>query len=187
MGMSRPSRRLEDEAALWGDERLPGISGTGGSSSPLSHRRHRRPPPGPPPPPPGARRRRDEVGAEQIGDAGVVVEPELVLLRLLVDAGAAADHLVELDGGLQVAEEHDGVQALDVHAGLQQVHGAGDEGALAGAAHRLDHVGAVVRAAHALEGVVVLRLVACSPGTSAHRGCSSAWRRGRRESRGCRR
>ncbi len=45
----------------------------------------------------GARRLGDEVGAEQAGDVGVVVEPELVLLRLFVDALAAPDHLEELD------------------------------------------------------------------------------------------
>jgi hypothetical protein len=40
--------------------------------------------------------------------------------------------------------------------GFQQIHGAGDEGALARAAHRHDHVRSVVGPAHALEGVVVL-------------------------------
>ncbi|MEI2707325.1 MAG: hypothetical protein V9E89_19275 [Ilumatobacteraceae bacterium] len=97
--------------------------------------------------------------------------------RLFVDACAAADHLVELDRRLQVAEEDDGIQPLDVHAGLQQVDRAGDEGAFAGAAHRLDHVGAVVRAAHAFEGVVVLRRLAAARGTIARRGCSCAARR----------
>src|SRR3989339_868008 len=43
------------------------------------------------------RRLGDEVGAEQMGNIGVVVEPELVLLSFLMDAGAAPDHLVELD------------------------------------------------------------------------------------------
>ena len=59
---------------------------------------------------------------------------------------------------MQVAEEDDGVEALDVDAGFEQVYGAGDEGALAGAAHDLD----LVRAAGggAFEGVVVLALFA---------------------------
>ena len=77
-----------------------------------------------------------------------------------MDARTAPDHLVELDGRLQIAEEHHGVQALDVHAGFQQVHRAGDEGALARAAHRFDQVRAVVRSAHAFEGVMVLRRLA---------------------------
>ena len=168
-----PIAATEDEAALRVDDDVwPPISATAGPSSPLAIAA------GvatvTPAAATGARRLGDEVGAEQVGDAGVVVEPELVFLRLFVDAGAAPDHLVELDGRLQVAEEHHGVQALDVHAGLQQIHGAGDEGAFAGAAHGLDHVGAVVGAAHALEGVVVLGRLAVAPCTSARRGCSSA-------------
>src|SRR5690606_26235066 len=43
----------------------------------------------------------DEVHAKQVGHTGVVVEPEFVFLRFFVDAGAAPDHLVELDGRLQ--------------------------------------------------------------------------------------
>ena len=40
-----------------------------------------------------------KVGAEEVGDVGVVVEPEFVFLGLFVGAGAAPHHLVELDGG----------------------------------------------------------------------------------------
>ena len=177
----------EDEAALRGDDHvLPADLGHRRAvaraiaarhrSSPPSPRHHRR-----------ARRLGDEVGAEQVGDVGVVVEPELVFLRLFVDAGAAPDHLVELDRRLQVAEEHHGVEPLDVHAGLQQVHGAGDEGALAGAAHRLDHVGAVVGAAHALEGVVVLGRLPVLLAPADVEVVHVHGPRGRRGSRGCRR
>ena len=106
----------------------------------------------------------DEVGAEQVGDAGVVVEPELVLLRRLVDARAASDHLIERDARLQVAKEHHRVEPLDVHAGGQQIDGAGDKAAFARAAHLLDQIGAAL--CGALERVVILRrrAVLAAPG-----------------------
>ena len=148
----------EDEAALRGDERLAWNlrhgRGFAASATTSTARRFTAAASATA----GARRIGDEVGAEEVGDTSVVVEPELVFLGFLMDARAAPDHLVKLDRGVQVTEENHGVEPLDVHAGLQQVYGAGDEGSLAGAAHRLDHVRAVVGAAHALEGVVVLRL-----------------------------
>jgi hypothetical protein len=46
----------------------------------------------------GTWRSGNEVGAEQVGDPGVVLHPELVLLSRLINAGAAADHLIESNG-----------------------------------------------------------------------------------------
>src|SRR5262249_2504743 len=65
----------------------------------------------------------DKVGAEQIGDSCVVIEPELVFLGLLVDASAAPDHLIESNGGFQVTEENHGVDPLDIHSSFEQIDG----------------------------------------------------------------
>ena len=82
----------------------------------------------------------------------------------LVDARATAHHLVEQDGRRQVAEEHHRVQALDVHAGGQQVDGAGDEAALCRPTQRRQQLGTTL--VGALEGVVVLgcAALAAAPG-----------------------
>ncbi len=111
MGTSRPSRRLRMKRPCGVMSVLPGISGTGGvvgsGPGPGGFRSFAASTTATT----GTRWIGDEIGAEEIGDAGVVVEPELVFLRLLMDAGAAPDHLVELDGGFQITEEDDGVKA----------------------------------------------------------------------------
>lgn len=101
------------------------------------------------------RRLTNEGCAEQSGDTGVVVEPELIFLGFFMDAGAATNHLIERDRRFQVPEEHHRVQPLDIHAGRQEVHGAGDEAAFARAAHLLDEVCAPFSGA--FEGIMPFR------------------------------
>ena len=75
----------------------------------------------------GGRRRRNELRAKERGRAGVVEDAEHQLAGLLVDARAAANHLVEQNRRLDVAEEDDVANARDVDAGGEQVLGGGDE------------------------------------------------------------
>ena len=112
------------------------------------------------PPATGPRRGCDKVRAKKFGDPSVIVEPELVLLRLFVNPCPASDHLIKFDRRFQIPEENHSVETLNVYASFQQIHRAGYERALAGTAHRLDQLRSVVHAAHALEGVVILRLPA---------------------------
>ena len=76
--------------------------------------------------------------------AEAVEDGEVALVRVLLAlAGAAAEHLLEQDAGLDRAEEDDELQVGDVHAGAHQVHGDGDAG-----------VGAVAELADALQRAV---------------------------------
>ena len=70
---------------------------------------------------------RRERHAEQPRGAGVVVDREHQLAGRLVDARTPADHLVEGDRALHVAEKRDVPHAGHVHARRQQLHRGRDE------------------------------------------------------------
>ncbi len=74
-------------------------------------------------------------------------------MRGFVDAGAASDHLIKQNTGFQITEKYHGIEPFYIDAGGQQVHGAGNKSAFAGAAHRFDQFAPAVGGA--FEGVQV--------------------------------
>ena len=94
-----------------------------------------------------------------VGRAAEIDQGEVELLRVLVDAGAAADDLLELGHGADVAVEHDEAAGLGIHAGGEQARG-GDEDRVLGL--RVDEVaelgaalGIVAGDAHDVAGVLL--------------------------------
>ena len=61
------------------------------------------------------------------GGAAEVDEREVVLLRVLVDARAAPDDLLELGHGADFAVQHDQPAGLGIDAGGQQPRGGDDD------------------------------------------------------------
>ena len=70
-----------------------------------------------------------EVGVgEVVGRAAEVDQGEVELLGVLVDAGAAADDLLELGHRADRAVQHDQAAGLGVHAGGEQARGGDEDG-----------------------------------------------------------
>ena len=67
------------------------------------------------------------VGKER-GDVSEIHDGEVVLPEILIDAGAAADDLLELGHGADVRVEDDELAGLGVHASGHQLGGGGDDG-----------------------------------------------------------
>ena len=69
-----------------------------------------------------------EIGVGKVvGGVPEIDEGEVILLGVLVDAGAAADDLLELGHGADCAVEHDQAAGLRVHAGGEQARGGDDD------------------------------------------------------------
>ena len=74
-----------------------------------------------------ARRRRDEILAQEPCRVGVIVHREHHLRGLFIQASAPAEHLVEENRRLDVAEEREVIDAWHVYAGGNQVNSACDK------------------------------------------------------------
>ena len=65
-----------------------------------------------------------------VGRTAEIHEGEVKLLRVLMDACAASDNLLELCHGADGAVEHDEAAGLCIHAGGKQARGGDEDGIL---------------------------------------------------------